>query len=133
MAVVAACIVATSSRYCASIALALGRLLLVSRVSGGCQACRPRGHLAKRVPGYPARKTRRVLGRTRTRWRVVPVRVNPPGTRVENERVAPLSIVYVAYSIISDQQKTGKSIGRTADCPWAGPVRGSKLFADSRF
>ena len=40
-------------------------------------------------PGYPAGKTRRVLGRTRTRRRVVPVRVNPPGTRIVNERVAP--------------------------------------------
>ena len=37
--------------------------------------------------GYPTRKSRRVLGRTRTRSRVIPVRVF---TRVVNERVAPL-------------------------------------------
>ena len=54
------------------------------------------GHPGTRVPGYPAgypaagypiRKSRRVLGRTRTRSRVLPVRVF---TRVVNERVAPL-------------------------------------------
>ena len=40
--------------------------------------------------GYQARKTRRGLGRTRTRWRIVPARENPPGTPVVHERVAPL-------------------------------------------
>ena len=48
------------------------------------------GVLTTLLDGYPAQKTRRVLGRTRTWWRVVPVRVNMPGTRVVNERVAAL-------------------------------------------
>ena len=50
------------------------------------------------LDGYPAQKTRRVLGRTRTWWRVVPVRVNMPGTRVVNERVA--ALIYVADFLI---------------------------------
>ena len=45
------------------------------------------------LTGYPG--TRRVLGWTRTRWRVVPVRVNTPGTRVVNEPVVPLLSVHL--------------------------------------
>ena len=69
--------------------MAVGRCIVCCVFEGFLEVIvRHADHGDTLLTGYPSGKTRRVL--TRTRWRVVPVRVKPPGTRVVNERVAPL-------------------------------------------
>ena len=62
--------------------------------------------------GYPTRKSRRVLGRTRTRSRVIPVRVF---TRVVNERVAPLPRSTVLVIKMIEAWVSGTSMKATND------------------